>query len=66
MYVCISSISDNVLVKLTEDIQCKERNFWLGLVARMGETRNVFNDLRGKSDGTFGDLGVNVILKKCM
>jgi hypothetical protein len=32
----------------------------------MGEMRNACNIMRGKSDGTFGDLGVDVILKKCI
>jgi hypothetical protein len=61
VYVCISSISDNLLVKLTGDIECKGRNFWLDHVARMGETRYVCNIMTGKSDGTFGGLGVGVI-----
>lgn len=35
-------------------------------MARIGEMRNACNMMTGKSDGTFGDLGVDVIFKKCV
>lgn len=31
----------------------------------MGEMRNACKIMTGKSDGTFGDLSVDLILKKC-
>jgi hypothetical protein len=30
----------------------------------MGEVGNAYNIMTGKSDGTFGDLGIDVILSK--